>query len=366
MKRTVKQWKHLATEGLHRLLQEQGALVRPEAEAILSETSWTRDAFRLPDDPRPQPHHITTAHTRLVNSNDLVDKTAILNKRAVTVWVDAQALSTRGRKTEVSRAEATKRRLYRTYLGWTSDTRLCGQAAEQTVYASMYSRRGIDLLLKDEQPGNVKEIANNRLPFGTLDLSGYWLKDPSNPLAGLIPFAAEIKNMRRWIYPWDHELWGLLAKLSDINEVIPVLIARRIHPITFKFFKKIGVIGHQTKKQWFTSPGALPTQRHHLSQDKLYGVANALSMQDITFLNDPTTPQPSVETFFSKTPYKQINEHTLATRSIDNWNRASPIIKAHSDLRKEIHLQERRIIWAQFRTELKRYGLDISELSTFD
>ncbi len=89
-------WVDRTTQALALLLKERGgALLRPEAEAILSETSWVLNRnLGFPEQRRPQPHIITAAHTRLVEDGVVVDRTKVLNKRQVKIWVDARALGT--------------------------------------------------------------------------------------------------------------------------------------------------------------------------------------------------------------------------------------------------------------------------------
>jgi len=40
-------------------------------------------------------------------------------------------------------------------------------------------------------------------------------------------------------------MWDLLSKLAAFPDVVPVLAARRIHPMSFKMFKDIGALGVQ-------------------------------------------------------------------------------------------------------------------------
>jgi hypothetical protein len=60
----------------------------------------------------------------------------------------------------------------------------------------------------------------------------------------------ELKNVREWFYPDRSEVRDLLLKCCTLN-VVPVLIARRIHYSTFSILNPCGVIIHQTFNQLY-------------------------------------------------------------------------------------------------------------------
>ena len=363
MSLTKEQWVDVATQALRRLLEERSALVRPEADAILGESDWVSRNLGL--SLKPQPHIVTEAHARLVEEGALVDRTEVLNKRSVKVWVDANGLTTWGRKTEVERAAATKRRLYRRYLGWAGNTNLCGNVAEQAVDSSLRSVAAAGhLSVVPAKPGHLAQLPNREKFRGPLDAGGYWPRLRSDHASGVIPFAVEVKNIRNWIYPRSSELWGLLTKLSSFPDVVPVLIARRIHPRTFLLFKAAGVLGYQTRKQWFSNPDDSP--RHRLTPDELERVANALSFRDMTYLAAPTQPQESIERFFADTPYKKSGNRKVGTRSLELWQRAAPIVQRHSELRDpNLSPTERSNTLASFTEEIERAGLDTTGWASY-
>ena len=364
---TKEQWEDLTTRALQRLLEERGALVRPEAEAILGESPWASRLFALPANWGPEPHHVTTAHTRLVDDGVLVDRSEELNGRSVKVWVNARGLNTWGRKTEVQRAEQYKRRLYRRYLAWASNINLCGNVAEQAVDSSLRSIAGRHLWHVDAESGKLAQLpGREEFPWGPLDAGGFWPHVRSDPTSGFIPFAVEVKNIRNWIYPWSNELWELLTKLGGFPDVVPILIARRIHFMTFVLFKAAGVLGYQTRKQWFTNPGNSPEPRHRLTPDELDRIATELSFRDMTYLDDPTQPQKSLQRFFADTPYKEIDGSGLGARSLELWRQAAPIVQRHSRLRDStLSHTERHATWASFSEEMDQAGLDTEGWASF-
>lgn len=62
--------------------------------------------------------------------------------------------------------------------------------------------------------------------------------------------AIEVKNIREWLYTDREEVRAIIAKALAVDAV-PVLIARRIHYVTFKVLNPCGVIIHQMYNQLF-------------------------------------------------------------------------------------------------------------------
>ena len=88
----------------------------------------------------------------------------------------------------------------------------------------------------------------------------------------------EVKNIREWLYPDRNEIRELLLKCCALD-VVPVLIARRIHFSTFSVLNPCGVIIHQTYNQLY------PSSAHELAakvKDK-----NLLGYHDVRVGNEP-------------------------------------------------------------------------------
>ena len=178
-------WEDLTTRALRALLQQRSVLVRPEAEATLKETPWVSQTLNIPiRHSRPDPHHITTARQNLEQTEELLRNVKSPDNRPVPVWVDARALQTWGSQTDVRLAEATKRRLYRRFLTWTGNSKLCGQPAERILHASLNELKGTHLWMPPEsKPGHLPRLGHRQFS-GPLDSGGYWPHNPSDPTDG--------------------------------------------------------------------------------------------------------------------------------------------------------------------------------------
>jgi hypothetical protein len=353
--RTLREWAQLSQEALARFIQTEGAAVWPEAEAKLSETSWVHDHLdpSIPPHIGPQPHHLSAAKRSLQHARVIAEQTVVLNGRQVSAWVDASAAQHR-RGTEVSHQAARKRRLYRRFLGWTSNSRLCGSIAEQVVDAGLQELKGSRLWIPPgSRPGQITDLLGRPIQVGgPLDAAGAWFVDPYDLRAGYIPFAVEIKNIRSWIYPWDHEAWDLLSKVADFPDVLPVLVARKIHQVTFNCFKDIGALGCEMRHQWFAAHG---TTKDSLTPAVFEHTVRTLGFNDATRASDPPSAEPRTRRWFERAP--TFVNHTLLASQADRWRQAAPIVRQYQDLRSEPDHQARSAMWAEFAREIREAGL---------
>lgn len=171
----------------------------------------------------------------------MTPQNVVLQKRSIACWIDTAALEAHGRRTTVLATAARKRRLYRRFLTWTGDLALCGGHAEEVVHSVLESLRGKQLWLHSTRPGLVRELLGRPITLGgPLDETGERPKNPRFVGEGTVPFAVEVKNVRSILYPYDRDVWDLLAKLGPFPDVVPVLVARRIHFTTFRMFKDLG------------------------------------------------------------------------------------------------------------------------------
>jgi hypothetical protein len=111
----------------------------------------------------------------------------------------------------------------------------------------------------------------------------------------------EDKNLREWLHPSAEEVWGVTGKALRIPHAIPVLICRRMHYVAFPVFRRLGMLGWQVYKQFFSPDHVTEAQLEPYRNRDLLGFA------DIT--TDLTPPEPLVH-FFGSTVPANIDEFT--------------------------------------------------------
>src|SRR4051794_17415871 len=113
-------WLDLALDAIPAYVAAEGAAIWPELEARLGEGSWISDRYdpTFPAHVGINPHILGQARDLLEADGSLVRDEAILSGRPVTAWLDGPGLASRA-ATRIRRTASSKRRLYRTYLGWT-------------------------------------------------------------------------------------------------------------------------------------------------------------------------------------------------------------------------------------------------------
>lgn len=281
-----------------------GAVVWPEVEGLLAHhDGWLAEhAPDLGPARHIDPHHLGHARQVLLDTGRLQRVDVQLSGRTVTAFLDGTAVADR-RRTTVERAGATKRRLYRSLLGWTSDTRLCGQVAERHVAATLEHLAGRAIWLDPERgAGEVRTLAGDQVPGGPLDHTGHVAIDPGDPTAGFVPFVIEDKNVRQTLYPEHREIWDLLWKAGHYPDHLPVLIAPRFHHTTFVLFSAIGAIAVPTVRQWFAPDPTIATRRFQT-------VTRSLAIGHAAQLSEPDKPSAALSDFFIKTLHKATRRH---------------------------------------------------------
>jgi len=224
------------------------------------------------------------------------------------------------------------------------------------VDATLRSLAGTRIWLPpNAKPGQITQLQGTPVSIGgPLDHAGFWAQDPHDPTAGWIPFAVEVKNIRGWIYPWDPEIWDLLAKVASFPDVVPVLVARKMHYISFRMLKDLGGLGTQTGKQLFADRG---TTRASIDPDRFAEVTSGLSLRDCKLV-DPTSPSSRLQKFFGETAYKLIDGASLAVNSQARWQATAPIVAQFAELRDDtLPMSRRTDLWKAFGREVERAGL---------
>lgn len=161
-----------------------------------------------------------------------------------------------------------------------------------------------------------------------------------------------MKNIRSWVYPWDHEPWDLLAKVADFTDVLPVLVARRIHQVTFNCFKDIGALGCEMRHQWFAHHG---TTKDSLTPPVFEATVQSLGFHDAIRATDPPSANSRIRGWFQRA--HTYGEHTLLASQLDRWRQAAPIVAQYRDLRREQDHRSRSALWAEFAHDIRAAGL---------
>ncbi|MEM4406434.1 MAG: hypothetical protein QXS68_05255, partial [Candidatus Methanomethylicaceae archaeon] len=226
-----------------------------------------------PFNQRIDPHIITTA------LRDLVQEGVIYRMvRGDTYWYYLANES----ETHVQRRLAELESIY-TQLRLSDITLRVGQALEIAVYRALFRQskleffgQFLDLDQHDDSQRYRKVEPPSQISGRTLagnQKFDFLVRHPSAGWGGV-----EVKNIRQWIYPDHEDIKELLSKCLQLD-CVPILIARRIHFLTFKLFSTCGVIVHQTYNQ------RLPLSERELAskaKDK-----RLLGYHDIRLGNEP-------------------------------------------------------------------------------
>ena len=148
-----------------------------------------------------------------------------------------------------------------------------GLAFENIVHKAMVQSNAFDWLNEPGQsPPSGSQLSGVAITgSGKLD---HWLLHKGTS----IPVAVEDKNLRDWFYPDRAEVRELLGKAVTYR-MLPVLVARRVHFTTRRFFSRIGAVAYQTYFSYFPSEYA----------DRLSDVRHkdGLGFADLRFTDDP-------------------------------------------------------------------------------
>jgi hypothetical protein len=195
---------------------------------------------------RVDPHILTPVRKEL-------EAEGVIDRRAVSAgtwfWVRSTPPAT------VEARLAVQEPIYRALQRENFKLRM-GQTLEIAIYRALSAQNSmpdwfghfLDLNEHDDSTLYSKEEPPRQL--GSRNIGGnrrldFLVRHPDAGWAGL-----EAKNIREWLYPDRREIFDLLSKCIALD-VVPVLIARRIHFSSFVVLHACGVIMHQTFNQLF-------------------------------------------------------------------------------------------------------------------
>lgn len=106
---------------------------------------------------------------------------------------------------------------------------------------------------------------------GDIDLAGHhW--------ATRVPFVAQVKNGREWIYPPNSDMWDLLGAAAQLH-ALPIFIARRFPERTFTFMKLVGGFAFRATKMILPPGTDSPSLRAALTELGF--------LADVDFIEEP-------------------------------------------------------------------------------
>ena len=246
----------LARQAITELLADHLAAPTMEIEARIADSGWpslptTIDVI-----------HVRSATRQLLAEGEYLSSGAQPTRGSHPVHLlTAQP----GRNaTAIDKAASRKRLLTARYLGWAQGTpthkALIGPAAERVVHASL-TRAAPRAGYRVENPtgGTADRFLGITVPIGPLDNAALLQIVTDGIPDSTIAVPVEVKNPRDWLYPGDSEVYQLLTKAARLQvarpsiPMVPVLVARRIHLLTFRLFRDIGAFGIQTRRQYISA-----------------------------------------------------------------------------------------------------------------
>jgi hypothetical protein len=331
--------------------RREGAFIWPEVSVRLGEQDWIARSGDPDLDRCPRrnldPHHLRWARRALTAQGMLRDEPRNFGSGiTVPCLVYVPALESRGRKTEVERRAAHKRRLYHRYLAWTQNPDLCGRVAEKVTLASLRATEGlvVDPALKI---GHVRELEGRRIEAGPLDAAGHVVTSYS-PMRS-VPFGVEVKNVREMLYPKSLEVWDLLGNIAPYPDVLPMLVTRRLHYTAYKMLEDLGVFARYLNRQWFAKS---------IDGTEFAEVCSEFGFRDAERVEDPREPHPAMVKAFRDLPMPASRPE--AEVRLARWREAAPIVERYGELRDLDPTDEQRDeVFNDFRKELT--GAELSE-----
>jgi hypothetical protein len=290
------------------------------------------------DYPPVQPLPLNTARQRLRDEHAIIEHKTGHKVPVSTVRLPFPA----GKKRELERMAGKRSKYFQKYLSWTNTYSLCGQNAERVVFASAQAvATEAGLYVPEQRLGNIDEVDGIPVTPGPLDVLAYIFELPR--LESRTPIVFEVKNVHRWVYPWQRELWELLVKAANLARripVLPVLVCVRNAYSTRLMAEDVGFLVTAFEEQLF-SPTIGERQFRHLREE--FGLAMArhegARAQVVNFGR-----------FLRKTPFR--GPEAWYRRQIRRFPVIAPIILAHDALAGALPDDARSRVFSSFRAQV--------------
>lgn len=345
-KLTPEDYDSLARRALLDLIDREDAVVWPEAEAKLADRPYHAGDVHLSG---INPHHLTTARTRLLKEG-LIVRVEEVTRGGGTIAVFG-LYNRRRRETAFDRAAGRKRLLQTRYLSWTRAApgrypNLIGDGGEFVAHSSLVAAAttGVGYLLTKPAGGEIPRLFGHPVPGGSLDDAAHLTALTPDQIPTTFTVLVEVKNLRRWLYPQDHELFQLLDKAAQLQlahprqSLVPVLICRRAHYLTFTMAKDLGFRIFYTISQPILPHSEAPPE----AVDEVNG---SLGYQ----LSRSTEAHPKLTEGFAQTLPRHASD--IAAR----WRQSAPIVGPFAEqLREDIDPNRRMTLMRELKEVIVR------------
>ncbi|MBX9723285.1 MAG: hypothetical protein K2X81_17915 [Candidatus Obscuribacterales bacterium] len=294
-----------------------------------------------PFNQRCNPHVVSQALTNMVNSREVLVELGPNNEGKfyyLANFFDTSKAAHVRRREEVLN-------LYKEYrlLTFQRKPNVCGDALESIIWKALSDT---DCFLPLGKQGAPLSVFGNIVLPGHLDI--VLVSKTTPPFAALI----EAKNIREWLYPSSVELWQLIHKSLVFLEAgyptVPIIVCRKIQYSTRLLFKKIGLLGAETHRQYFS-----PTV-----ESRLEGIKHkdGLGFHDISCSESPPK---WLAPFFGKTVTR------LAGDCSSTFQSRSDVLLRHAEiLSSNLSGSQRIRQWKSFCSDLAHdheYSEDLTE-----
>lgn len=334
---TQAEWEDAGREAILDLLAAKQVVPWHEAEARISHHGWA--GF-----PPVQPLQLTAARRALAESGSIVVEHSAHDQPVVTIRLPFS----QGTKRQVERLRGSKRKLYRKYIGWSQDQRLCGQHAEKVVLETAQSAAtSAGLYVPPQQVGRITRVQGADISPNTLDVLVHVLDTDTIGLA--CSAVIEVKNIHTWIYPWAGELWGLLVKAASLATqgaaVLPLFVCARAAFPTWRLAQDVGFFTIQMTHQMFHPDVPADDVQHVVDE---FGL----------LINRHAGPHEHIQSFFLKTlrysppPTPPPKDVPWYERQVERFRHLAPTILRFDALAESLPDDTRSRVWAGARSAL--------------
>jgi hypothetical protein len=337
--RTPEEWQQIASEAILDLLRDLHASPWAEIEARIAVRGWK--AFE-----KAQPVQLSGARRALRADGLILEDES--NHAASSVRM-LRLPPREGLKRLQEREAGRRRKLYRKFLSWTADGRLCGKHAERVVLDSLKAAASdAGLFVPPQTVGEISSIEGIDLTGSPLDCYAHILNTHSVTRAAVAVF--EVKNIHQWIYPDAEELWQLLLAAAPIaaeHPVVPVLVCVRYAYPVLRMAMDMGFFVCSLYDQLFSL---------EIDPDEFDAVFNEFDL----LMRRHEGPSEPVVSFLTKTLRRSppqsppVEKVEWFRRQAERFATIAPVVESHPALASPLSAEARRKVFKSFATNASR------------